>query len=93
MTIRVAIRTTARIPFVLFLGAFLGNALYRLVPAPATHWLIAKKHGLTLGFAGSHTGASCVYSYPIIMAALGREHIGLIVHVPRTDSTPRRSLD
>ena len=32
-TIRVAIRATARISFVLFLGAFLGDALYRLMPA------------------------------------------------------------
>jgi methionine sulfoxide reductase heme-binding subunit len=55
MTIRVVIRTTARISFVLFLGAFLGNALYGLVPAPATRWLKANKDGLTLGFAGSHT--------------------------------------
>jgi hypothetical protein len=55
MTIRVAIRTTARISFVLFLGAFLGDALYRLVPAAATRWLKANKDGFTLGFAGSHT--------------------------------------
>jgi hypothetical protein len=33
MTIRVAIRATARISFVLFLGAFLGDALYYLAPA------------------------------------------------------------
>jgi hypothetical protein len=31
-TIRVAIRATARISFVLFLSAFLGDALYRLIP-------------------------------------------------------------
>lgn len=54
-TIRVAIRATARISFVLFLGAFLGNALYCLVPAAATRWLRAKKDGLILGFAASHT--------------------------------------
>ena len=54
-TIRVAIRATARISFVLFLGAFLGDALYRLMPAAATRWLKANKDGFTLGFAGSHT--------------------------------------
>jgi hypothetical protein len=73
MTIRVAIRTTARISFVLFLGAFLGDALYRLVPAAATRWLKANKDGFTLGFAGSHT----VHLGFILalMAAVGREHL------------------
>lgn len=73
MTIRVTIRTTARISFVLFLGAFLGNALYRLLPAAATRWLKANKDGLTLGFAGSHT----VHLAFIIalLAALGRQHL------------------
>lgn len=51
MTIRVAIRATARISFVLFLGAFLGDSLYRLMPA--TRWLKANNNGFTLGFAGS----------------------------------------
>jgi hypothetical protein len=55
MTIRLAIRTTARISFVLFLGAFLGNALYALVPITATRWLKANKDGFVLGFAASHT--------------------------------------
>lgn len=55
MTMRVVIRATARISFVLFLGAFLGDSIYRLVPAPATRWLKANKDGFTWGFAGSHT--------------------------------------
>ena len=71
MTIRVAIRTTARISFVLFLGAFLGNALYCLVPAPATRWLKANKDGLTLGFAGSH--AVHLAFILALVAAIGRE--------------------
>ena len=54
-TIRIAIRTTARISFVLFLSAFLCDALYRLMPAAATRWLKANKDGFTFGFAGSHT--------------------------------------
>jgi len=54
-TIRVAIRATARISFVLFLSAFLGNAFYSLVPAASTRWLKANKDGFTFGFAGSHT--------------------------------------
>jgi len=62
-TIRVPIRATARISFVLFLGAFLGDALYRLMPAAATRWLKANKDGFTLSFAGSH-GASLVHSRP-----------------------------
>jgi methionine sulfoxide reductase heme-binding subunit len=72
MTIRVVIRTTARISFVLFLGAFLGNALYCLVPAPATRWLKANKDGLTLGFAGSHT-VHLAFILALV-AAIGREH-------------------
>src|SRR5215472_7686031 len=54
-TIRMAIRATARISFVLFLCAFLGDTLYRLMPAAATRWLKGTKDGFTLGFAGSHT--------------------------------------
>jgi sulfoxide reductase heme-binding subunit YedZ len=70
-TIRVAIRATARISFVLFLGAFLGNALYCLVPAAATRWLKAKKDGFILGFAASHT-VHLAFILTLI-AALGRE--------------------
>jgi hypothetical protein len=71
-TIRVAIRATARISFVLFLGAFLGDALYRLMPAAATRWLKAHKDGFTLGFAGSHTVHLAFIL--ALMAAIGREH-------------------
>ena len=72
-TIRVAIRATARISFVLFLGAFLGDALYRLMPAAATRWLKAHKDGFTLAFAGSHT----VHLAFILnlAAAIGRENV------------------
>ncbi len=66
-----AIRTTARISFVLFLGAFLGDALYRLVPAPATRWLKANQRTFTLGFAASHT-VHLAFILTLI-AALGRE--------------------
>jgi methionine sulfoxide reductase heme-binding subunit len=71
-TIRMAIRATARISFVLFLGAFLGNALYRLVPASATRWLKANKDGFVLGFAASHT-VHLVFILALV-AAIGREH-------------------
>ncbi|HXY51246.1 MAG TPA: hypothetical protein VEI01_17470 [Terriglobales bacterium] len=70
-TIRVAIRATARISFLLFLGAFLGDALYRLMPAAATRWLKANKDGFTLGFAGSHTVHLAFIL--ALMAAIGRE--------------------
>jgi hypothetical protein len=73
MTIRVAIRTTARISFFLFLGAFLGNALYRLVPVAPTRWLKAHKDGFTLGFAGSHTVHLAFIL--ILAAAIGRENV------------------
>jgi sulfoxide reductase heme-binding subunit YedZ len=73
MTIRVAIRTTARISFVLFLGAFLGDALYRLVPAAATPWLKANKDGFTLGFAGLYT-VHLAFILTLV-AAIGREHV------------------
>jgi hypothetical protein len=72
MTIRVAIRATARISFVLFLGAFLGDALNCLTPAAATRWLKANKDGFTLGFAGSHTVHLAFIL--ALMAAIGREH-------------------
>jgi methionine sulfoxide reductase heme-binding subunit len=84
MTIRVAIRVTARISFVLFLGAFLGNALYCLVPAAATRWLKANKDRFTLGFAASHTvHLACILT---LVAVIGREHVfnGTIMPVPFT---------
>src|ERR1700751_5896460 len=71
-TIRVAIRATARISFVLFLGAFLGDALYLLMPAPATRWLKANKDAFVLGFAGSHT-VHLAFILTLV-AAIGREH-------------------
>src|SRR5579864_8792554 len=71
-TIRMAIRATARISFVLFLGAFLGNTFYRLMPAAATRWLKANKDGFTLSFAGSHT-VHLGFILALI-AAIGREH-------------------
>src|SRR5262249_39862870 len=73
MTIRVAIRTTARISFVLFLGVFLGNALCALVPIAAARWLKANKGGFTLGFAGSHT-VHLAFIFALV-AALGRQHL------------------
>ena len=71
-TIRVAIRATARISFVLFLGAFLGNALYSLVPAATTRWLKANKDRFTLGFAASHT-VHLAFILTLVVA-IGREH-------------------
>jgi methionine sulfoxide reductase heme-binding subunit len=73
MTIRVAIRTTARISFVLFLGAFLGHALCRFYPAVITRWLKENKGAFTLGFAGSHT-AHLAFILALV-AALGRQHL------------------
>ena len=71
MTIRMAIRATARISFVLFLGAFLGNAFYSLVPAATTRWLKANKDRFTLGFAASHTVHLAFIL--TLLAAIGRE--------------------
>ena len=81
MTIRVAIRTTARISFVLFLGAFIGNALHSLVPAASTRWLKANKDRFTLGFAASHT-VHLAFILTLV-AVIGREHVftGLIMLV------------
>ena len=72
MTIRIAIRTTARISFVLFLGAFLGNAVYSLWPAASTRWLKANKDGFVLGFAASHT-VHLAFILTLVVA-IGREH-------------------
>ncbi len=52
--IRAGIRVTARVSFVLFLGAFLSSALYQLFPLDTTRWLKDNKHRFTLGFAASH---------------------------------------
>ena len=71
-TIRVAIRATARISFVLFLCAFLGDALYRLTPAAATRWLKANKDRFALGFAASHT-VHLAFILTLVVA-IGREH-------------------
>src|SRR5271169_1141728 len=71
MTIRVAIRTTARISFVLFLGAFLGNALYSFMPVATTRWLKAKKDAFVLGFAASHT-VHLAFILTLVVA-IGRE--------------------
>jgi hypothetical protein len=73
MTIRVAIRTTARISFVLFLCAFLGDALCRFFPAAFMRSLKANKDGFILGFAGSHT-VHLAFILALV-AALGREHL------------------
>lgn len=84
MTIRAAIRTTARISFVLFLSAFLGNALYSLVPAVNTRWLKANKDRFTLGFAASHTvHLACILT---LVAVIRREHVfnGKVMPVPFT---------
>jgi len=71
--IRVAIRTTARISFVLFLCAFLGDALCQLWPANANLWLKANRGRFTLGLAASHT---LHLGFIIaLLAALGREHL------------------
>jgi hypothetical protein len=71
--IRVAIRTTARTSFVLFLGAFVGDALYRIWPAATTRWLKENKGRFTLGFAGSHT-VHLVFILALV-AALGGERL------------------
>ncbi len=71
--IRVAIRTTARISFVLFLCAFLADALSQLWPAAATSWLKANRGRFTLGFAASHT--LHLGFILALVAALGREHL------------------
>jgi hypothetical protein len=54
MQIRMGIRATARISFVLFLGAFLSGALHQLWPGRTTVWLKDNKGRFTLGFAASH---------------------------------------
>lgn len=54
MLIRMGIRATARISFVLFLGAFLSGALHQLWPGGTTRWLKDNKGRFTVGFAASH---------------------------------------
>ena len=52
--IRTAIRATARISFLIFLGTFLSGTLYRLWPTAITRWLKENRDRFTLGFAASH---------------------------------------
>jgi sulfoxide reductase heme-binding subunit YedZ len=54
-TIRLLIRVTARISFLFFLSAFVGDAVSRLWPAPITRWLDENRRGWILAFAASHT--------------------------------------
>src|SRR5690349_16869479 len=71
--VRVAIRTTARVSFALFLPAFLADALAQLWPAVATSWLQANRGRFTLGFAASHTlHLGFIFAS---VATLGREHL------------------
>jgi hypothetical protein len=63
-TIRVAIRATARISLALFLGASLGDSLYRLMPAGATRWLKSNKGWTYLELCGITHGTSCIHSRP-----------------------------
>lgn len=72
-TIRIAIRTTARISFLLFLCAFLGDALCQLWPAAITHWLKHNRDRFTLGLAASHTVHLAFIL--LLVATLGREHL------------------
>jgi methionine sulfoxide reductase heme-binding subunit len=53
--IREGIRATARVSFVLFLGAFLSDAVHQLWPGAITNWLRDHKGTFTLGFAASHS--------------------------------------
>jgi methionine sulfoxide reductase heme-binding subunit len=72
-TIRIAIRTTARISFILFVSAFLGEALCRLWPAAATLWLKRNRDRFTLGLAASHTVHLAFIL--LLVGTLGREHL------------------
>jgi DMSO/TMAO reductase YedYZ heme-binding membrane subunit len=52
--VRAAIRATARISLLLFLGAFLASSLHALMRRGATQWLCRNRRYLGLGFAWSH---------------------------------------
>lgn len=52
--IRFALRATARMALVLFLGAFVASALARTWPAPATRWLLANRRYVGVAFAVTH---------------------------------------
>ena len=52
--IGLAIRTTARTSFALFLAAFTASALHRLWPGPFTRWLRRNRRNLGVAFAISH---------------------------------------
>ena len=52
---RLVLRITARVSFVLFSGAFAGSSLQLLWPSPVTNWLSQKRDHWLVGFAASHT--------------------------------------
>jgi methionine sulfoxide reductase heme-binding subunit len=53
--IRVMLRATARTTFILFVGAFVGNALRDLWPGRFSRWLATKRDWFLVGAAASHT--------------------------------------
>ena len=85
--IHVAIRTTARTSFALFLAAFTASALHRLWPSRITKWQRRNRRYLGLGFAASHlihaaTIIALVVMYPAAFAAAAPARIpGLVGYV------------
>ncbi len=52
--LRMLIRTTARISFVLFTAAFIASSVNRLWPTPLTKWMLRNRRYLGVSFATSH---------------------------------------
>jgi sulfoxide reductase heme-binding subunit YedZ len=85
--IELAIRTTARTSFALFLAAFTASALHRLWPSRITKWQRRNRRYLGVGFAASHlihaaTIIALVVMYPAAFATAAPALIpGLVGYV------------
>jgi sulfoxide reductase heme-binding subunit YedZ len=65
-SLRIAIRSTARISVVLFLATFIATAVRRLYPGKVSNWLLKNRRYLGISFAISH----CFHALVIVGLAL-----------------------
>src|SRR5438270_541023 len=79
-TLRMVLHLTARMTFVVFVGAFIGNALRDLWPGTFSAWLSRRRDWFIVGMAASHTLhlAAIVAYYQVI----GWSHLRLLRTVP-----------
>ena len=79
-TLRMALHFTARMTFVILVGAFIGNALRNLWPSGFSTWLSQRRDWFIVGTAAAHTLhlAAIVAYYQVI----GWSHLRILRVVP-----------